>query len=103
MPLSLPHPSGSGFRVPYPNPLAARLLSLSAALGLSGWVLVVPSQFSGLGHGLLSLLMLGLAAGFIHGVGFVPRLTPWRLLFHPLLAWSAMAVGTALALATPVG
>ena len=47
-------------------------------------------------HGLLSLVMLGISSGFIHGVGFEPRALAWRLLFHPLLGWALLALGYAL-------
>jgi predicted membrane protein len=39
------------------------------------------------------LIMWGVAAGFVHGVGFEPRALAWRAMFHPLLAWGLMAVG----------
>jgi predicted membrane protein len=48
---------------------------------------------SPLGHGVLTLVMWGLSAGFVHGVGFVPRNRILRALLGPLVAWSGMAVG----------
>lgn len=44
-------------------------------------------------HGLLSLMMWGIAAGYVHGVGFDPRAWAWRLIFHPLLGWALMPLG----------
>ncbi len=38
-------------------------------------------------HGLLSLLMLGVAASFVHGFGYVPEHRVLRLLFSPAVAW----------------
>ena len=86
-------------RVPYPNPLPLRLLSLALAIALSVLVLVYPravaSSVSDVRHGLLSMMMWGIAAGFVHGVGFVPRLLPWRIAFHPITGWLLMAMGIA--------
>ncbi len=44
-------------------------------------------------HGLLALVMLGISAGFIHGVGFTLKGAAWKWLFHPALAWLLMAAG----------
>ncbi|SEE44669.1 cyd operon YbgE family protein [Pseudomonas coleopterorum] len=44
-------------------------------------------------HGLLSLMMWGIATGYVHGVGFDPRAWAWRLIFHPSLGWVLMALG----------
>jgi len=73
---------------------AARLLSLLLAGGLSGLILFLPHLVAegGVDHGLLSLLMWGIAAGFVHGVGYVPLHRIWRLLFAPLLGWGLMLV-----------
>jgi len=86
-------------RVPYPNPLPLRLLSLTLAVALSVLVLVYPkavaNSVSDVRHGLLSMMMWGIAAGFVHGVGFVPRLLLWRMLFHPITGWLLMVMGMA--------
>lgn len=84
--------------IPYPSPLPARLLSLALAIILAVLILVYPravaTSIGDVQHGLLTLLMWGMATGFVHGVGFVPRLWPWRLAFHPLLGWALMGFGT---------
>jgi predicted membrane protein len=41
-------------------------------------------------HGLLVLGLLGMAAGFVHGIGFVPRNRAAQLLFGPIIAWLLM-------------
>lgn len=47
-------------------------------------------------HGLATALFWAMSAGFVHGVGFVPRAAPWRWLFS---GWSvALALGVAFAL-----
>jgi cyd operon protein YbgE len=76
----------------------ARGVSLLAALGLMLLVTLLPRGLtvedgSPLGHGVLMLIMWGMSAGFVHGVGFVPRNRVLRLLLGPLAAWLGMAVG----------
>jgi predicted membrane protein len=80
----------------------ARLVSLLAAGALALIIMIYPVVLSQDGaapsHGLLALVMLGISAGFIHGVGFTPRALIWKWLFHPVLAWLLMAAGIALML-----
>jgi predicted membrane protein len=76
----------------------ARGVSLLTALGLMLLVTLLPRGLtvedgSPLGHGVLVLVMWGLSAGFVHGVGFIPRNRILRLLLGPLAAWLGMAVG----------
>ncbi len=78
---------------------ALRLVSLLLALTVSGLIFTYPKALGHANHGLLMLVMLGVSAGFVHGVGFVPRHLFWRMLFSPLIAWGAMAVGLWLLLA----
>lgn len=79
---------------------AARAVSLLAAGSLALVIMLYPVALSRSGamppHGLIALVMLGISAGFVHGVGFTPRARLWRVLFHPLLAWLLMAAGFAL-------
>lgn len=79
----------------------ARAVSLVAALALMLLITLAPRALtaadgSPLGHGLLMLVMWGLSAGFVHGVGFVPRNPVPRFLFNAWTAWGLMALGTAL-------
>lgn len=80
----------------------ARLVSLLAAGILALVIMIYPVVLSQDGaapsHGLLALVMLGISAGFIHGVGFKPEALAWKWLFHPLLAWLLMALGLVLIL-----
>jgi cyd operon protein YbgE len=74
-----------------------RALSLLMAIPLSLVLLIHPASMldadGRYSHSLLMLIMWGVAAGFVHGVGFEPRALAWRAMFHPLLAWGLMAVG----------
>ncbi|MEJ2384847.1 MAG: cyd operon YbgE family protein [Xanthomonadales bacterium] len=45
-------------------------------------------------HGALVLGALGMAAGFVHGVGFVPRKTVFRIILGPTAAWLLMPLGS---------
>jgi predicted membrane protein len=90
--MSVSGPDPGGVPGPDQGPLysgAARLFSLLLAAGLSGTILVLPTLVAG-GHGQLSLLMWGIAAGFVHGVGYVPVYRVWRWLLGPLVAWLLM-------------
>ncbi len=75
-----------------------RFVSLGLALGLSGWMFADPRALTHAGHALLSLAMLGVCAGFVHGVGFVPLARIWRVVFSPWVAWALMGLGVGLML-----
>lgn len=47
----------------------------------------------GYSHPQLMLVMCGVCAGFVHGVGFVPQKRGWRWLLGPLVAWLLCALG----------
>ncbi len=87
------------YRIAYPSHGALRLLSFCLAVALTVLVLAYPkaiaSSVSDVRHGVLALLMWGIAAGFVHGVGFVPRLPLWRIVFHPVTGWLMMTAGIA--------
>ncbi|WP_455924821.1 cyd operon YbgE family protein [Pseudomonas putida] len=77
----------------------SRWVSLALVLPLSLILLVHPvllldgrGQYS---HGLLMLMLWGIAAGYVHGVGFDPRAWCWRVVFHPLVGWGLMTLGYA--------
>lgn len=48
---------------------------------------------SPISHGMLVLIMWGLSAGFVHGVGFVPHNPVLRGVLGPLIAWPLMGLG----------
>lgn len=54
-------------------------------------------------HPLLMGVMLGVSAGLVHGVGFVPRLWLWRLLFGPAVGWPLLVLGYALLVKAQLG
>ncbi|ALN56000.1 hypothetical protein GLE_0642 [Lysobacter enzymogenes] len=72
----------------------ARALSLLLAASLSLALLFLPAMRGAeLGpgaHGLLTPLVAAICAGFVHGVGFRPRLAWARALLHPALLWPLM-------------
>lgn len=70
-----------------------RMLSLLLALGMAGIIFVYPKALTHVSHGMLSLTMLGVCAGFVHGVGIVFEAKVWRILFGPWMAWVLMALG----------
>ena len=76
----------------------ARALSLTSALALMILVTLLPrglatADGSPINHGVLSLIMWGMSAGFVHGIGFIPRHPVLRVVLGPVIAWLLMSVG----------
>lgn len=71
-----------------------RAVTLLAALVVSGVVLLVPqwltTQGGTISHGELTLLMAGIALGFVYGVGFSFRHPFLRIALGPVPAWLLM-------------
>ena len=78
----------------------ARLVSLLAAGALSLVLTLYPRAVmqdgQAPGHAALMLCLWGIAAGFVHGVGFVPYNSVLRIILGPLAAWVLMLGGTLL-------
>lgn len=77
-----------------------RGITLAAALVLMFLVTLFPRPLtvedgSPISHGILALIMWGLSAGFVHGVGFVPHNRTLRVLLGPAVAWLGMGVALA--------
>lgn len=75
-----------------------RGVSLAAALGLMILITLLPRALtnadgSTVSHGVLALIMWGMSAGFVHGVGFVPHNRVLRVLLGPVAAWAGLAIG----------
>jgi len=71
--------------------------TLAAAIALMLLITLMPrglttADGSAISHGPLSLIMWGMSAGFVHGIGFVPRNRILRIVFSPLVAWLGMGV-----------
>ncbi len=76
----------------------ARGVSLVTAFTLMLLVTLAPRALtveggSPIGHGTLLLVMWGMSAGFVHGVGFVPRHALPRIALGSYAAWPLMALG----------
>lgn len=75
-----------------------RGITLATAFALMLLVTLFPRPLttpdgSPIGHSALMLIMWGLAAGFVHGVGFVPRNRLLRIVLGPVVAWLGMGLG----------
>jgi len=85
-------------RVFYSSPV--RSLSLLAAGAFCLAVLLFPqlliTQGQSPDYGALVLGLWGMAAGFVHGVGFVPRHVLARLALGPIAAWILLPAGSLL-------
>jgi cyd operon protein YbgE len=76
----------------------ARGVSLVSALALMILITVLPrglttTDGSPINHGILALIMWGMSAGFVHGIGFVPHNAVLRAVLGPVAAWLGMGVG----------
>ena len=70
-----------------------RMFSLLLAMSMAGVIFTYPKALEHINHGILSLIMLGICAGFVHGVGFIQKDKLWRVLFGPWMAWGLMIMG----------
>ncbi len=76
----------------------ARALSLVPAFALMILVTLFPhgltaADASPISHSALMLIMWGMSAGFVHGVGFVPHNRILRVLLGPVIAWLGTGAG----------
>lgn len=73
-----------------------RAVSFAIALSITFSVVTYPrlyaSDMHDVAHGLMALLMLGMSACYVHGIGFVPRNAVLRWVFSPWVAWPVVAV-----------
>jgi len=85
-----------------PSGPRAHLPSLAAALAIMvGGTLYPPLMADAAGHadhGLAMALLWAMSAGFVRGVGFVPRRRLWRWLFSGWAVAAALAAAAALRL-----
>jgi cyd operon protein YbgE len=76
------------------NGTAAHALSLLAAIALVALIVFYPravaTSTQDIHHGRLLVMMWGISAGFVHGVGFVPRSRLLGFLLGPFAAWLLM-------------
>lgn len=70
----------------------ARAGSLILASLLAMLITFYPPALAQLSHGMLTLLIWGVCAGFVHGVGFDPEAGFWRFVLGPVVAWSLMTL-----------
>jgi cyd operon protein YbgE len=72
----------------------ARALSLLSASTLTLLILLYPGAVASdpaqIRHGLLAIMLWGIAAGYVHGVGYIPKLAAWRILLGPLVGLPVM-------------
>ena len=70
----------------------ARAGSLVLASMLATLITFYPPALAQLSHGMLALVIWGICAGFVHGVGFDPETRFWRVALGPVSAWSLMVL-----------
>lgn len=76
--------------------MISRLISLGMATSLSLTLLfgapLFADKIQGTGRGILMLGLLGIAGGFVHGVGFVPHNIVFKFLFNPWVSRFLMGI-----------
>jgi predicted membrane protein len=76
---------------------AARTLSLILATATAAALIAAPfvvgRQMTSATHAVVSLLLLGMSAGFVHGLGMRPEARIWRVAFSPWTAWPLICLG----------
>lgn len=68
--------------------LPSLLMAVAIMLGGSVYPLLFVGTHGEADHGLAMALFWAMSAGFVRGVGFLPRALAWRLLFS---GWSCLA------------
>jgi cyd operon protein YbgE len=80
----------------------ARAVSLTVGLAVSALLMLYPyalgTTMTPMLHSALPLLLIGVSAALVHGVGFRPENRALRVLFSPVVAWPLIAAGAALLL-----
>lgn len=75
--------------------MISRFVSLGLAISLSLTLLfaapLMADKIQGAGRGILILGLLGIAGGFVHGVGFVPNSIFFKFLFNRWISRILMA------------
>ena len=75
--------------------MISRLISLGLAISLSLTLLfaapLMADKIQGAGRGILILGLIGIAGGFVHGVGFVPNSIFFKFLFNRWISRILMA------------
>ncbi len=77
-----------------------RTLTLLGAFALMLLITIFPRALATedggpIGHGVLMLIMWGLSAGFVYGVGFIPHNRVLRVALGPWMAWAGFIVSLA--------
>jgi cyd operon protein YbgE len=83
--------------------IASLVLAAVLALVLTAYPHAAIGPSGRVSHGLLALLLWGVCAGFVHGVGFEPRARLWRVAFGPWVGLPVMAVGALLLARNVIG
>jgi len=77
----------------------SRAVSLLLSLGASGILMLAPfmvaRNLTSMVHVTLMVLMLGISATFVHGVGFVPRARLVGAIVSPRVCWPVIIFAAA--------
>ena len=71
---------------------AALIVAIGLTLALTFAPFVFAREMNARAHAAISILMLGICLAFAYGVGFAPKMQPWRALW-PWSVWGALVIG----------
>lgn len=69
------------------------VVAAAVAIGILGYPQAVAAVPDDLRRSVLIALLVGMAGGFVHGVGYVPVHAIPRIVLGPLVAWPLLTVG----------
>jgi predicted membrane protein len=69
------------------------ILAGFTALALIAVPFLAAPRMTAATHGMVSLILMGMSAGFVHGLGMRPAAQLWRLVFSAWTAWPLIVLG----------
>lgn len=69
------------------------LTALSLCLLVVFYPRAIATDMTSVPHGWMALMLLGMSAAWVYGLGFTPQNFALRLFFHPITAWTLMIFG----------
>ena len=95
MPNTTSPTQGAATDIPTKQWLHTLVLAISCCVmvGITAWPHFLGGTVKELNHSAASLLMMGMSAGFVYGIGFQPRHFIWRYLFSAPVSLGLMGAG----------
>ncbi len=69
------------------------ILAVLSGTALFFYPVFFEGQLSGARHGAMTLVLMGICIGMVHGLGYVPDLKLNRIILHPAVGWGLITIG----------